>query len=118
MLEKFSQVWLAWWLGSYGAPELEDPDAQYHLGCIAPPWFHHNSRNPSVKRSGQSDYGEVNEAELCLIKNLQASAFQEEIEFLAKGGCNSKKKPKGRPSQNCLGFDHRRLPCYIEAFCG
>ncbi|GFV32307.1 uncharacterized protein TNCV_1675931 [Trichonephila clavipes] len=46
--------------------------------------FLHNSRNPSVKRSGQLDYSEVNEAELCLIKNLQASAFQEEIEFLAK----------------------------------
>ncbi|GFV86569.1 integrase catalytic domain-containing protein [Trichonephila clavipes] len=45
------------------------------------------SRNPSVKRSGQLDYSEVNEAELCLIKNLQASAFQEEINFLAKGGC-------------------------------
>ncbi|GFS53191.1 integrase catalytic domain-containing protein [Trichonephila clavipes] len=50
--------------------------------------FLQNSRNPSVKRSGQLDYSEVNEAELCLIKNLQASAFQEEIEFLAKGGCN------------------------------
>ncbi|GFW18349.1 integrase catalytic domain-containing protein [Trichonephila clavipes] len=46
--------------------------------------FLHNSRNPSVKRSGQLDYSEGNEAELCLIKNLQASAFQEEIEFLAK----------------------------------
>ncbi|GFX69882.1 uncharacterized protein TNCV_4392371 [Trichonephila clavipes] len=57
----------------------------------ANPSFLHNSRNPSVKRSGQLDYCEVNEAELCLIKNLQASAFQEEIEFLAKGGCNSKK---------------------------
>ncbi|GFX44846.1 integrase catalytic domain-containing protein [Trichonephila clavipes] len=53
--------------------------------------FLHNSRNPSVKRSGQLDYSEVNEAELCLIKNLQASVFQEEIEFLTKGGCNSKK---------------------------
>ncbi|GFX32272.1 integrase catalytic domain-containing protein [Trichonephila clavipes] len=53
--------------------------------------FLYNSRNPSVKRSGQLDYSEVNEAELCLIKNLQASAFQEEIEFLAKGGCNTKK---------------------------
>ncbi|GFU44951.1 uncharacterized protein TNCV_4234761 [Trichonephila clavipes] len=53
--------------------------------------FLHNSRNPSVKRSGQLDYSEVNEAELCLIKNLQASAFQEEIEFLAKSSCNSKK---------------------------
>ncbi|GFW72070.1 uncharacterized protein TNCV_4789581 [Trichonephila clavipes] len=53
--------------------------------------FLHNSRNPSVKRSGQLDYSEVNEAELCLIQNLQASAFQEEIEFLARGGCNSKK---------------------------
>ncbi|GFW35735.1 hypothetical protein TNCV_4435821 [Trichonephila clavipes] len=52
--------------------------------------FLHNSRNPSVKRSGQLDYSEVNEAELCLIKNLQASAFQE-IEFLAKSSCNSKK---------------------------
>ncbi|GFS73202.1 uncharacterized protein TNCV_4571271 [Trichonephila clavipes] len=52
--------------------------------------FLHNSRNPSVKRSGPLDYSEVNEAELCLIKNLQASAFQEEIKFLAKGGCNSK----------------------------
>ncbi|GFU42137.1 uncharacterized protein TNCV_4553511 [Trichonephila clavipes] len=46
--------------------------------------FLHNSRNPSVKRSGQLDYSEVNEAELCLIKNLQASDFQEDIEFLAK----------------------------------
>ncbi|GFV32429.1 integrase catalytic domain-containing protein [Trichonephila clavipes] len=54
--------------------------------------FLHNSRNPSVKRSGQLDYSEVNEAELCLIKNLQASAFQEEIEFLAKSSCNSKGK--------------------------
>ncbi|GFU74061.1 uncharacterized protein TNCV_1641851 [Trichonephila clavipes] len=53
--------------------------------------FLHNSRNPSVKRSCQLDYSEVNEAELCLIKNLQASAFQEEIEFLAKSSCNSKK---------------------------
>ncbi|GFT16781.1 integrase catalytic domain-containing protein [Trichonephila clavipes] len=53
--------------------------------------FLHNSRNPSVKRSGQLDYSEVNEAELCLIKNLQASAFQEEIEFLAKSSCSSKK---------------------------
>ncbi|GFW27423.1 uncharacterized protein TNCV_591151 [Trichonephila clavipes] len=53
--------------------------------------FLHNSRNPSVKRSGQLDYSEVNEAELYLIKILQASAFQEEIEYLAKGGCNSKK---------------------------
>ncbi|GFS95025.1 uncharacterized protein TNCV_4413521 [Trichonephila clavipes] len=53
--------------------------------------FLHNSRNPSVKRSGQLDYSEVNEAELCLIKNLQASAFQEEIEFLAQSSCNSKK---------------------------
>ncbi|GFX95937.1 reverse transcriptase domain-containing protein [Trichonephila clavipes] len=53
--------------------------------------FLHNSRNSSVKRSGQLDYSEVNEAELCLIKNLQASAFQEEIEFLAKSSCNSKK---------------------------
>ncbi|GFX93588.1 uncharacterized protein TNCV_1587651 [Trichonephila clavipes] len=53
--------------------------------------FLHNSRNPCVKRSVQLDYSEVNEAELCLIKNLQASVFQEEIEFLAKGGCNSKK---------------------------
>ncbi|GFU78842.1 integrase catalytic domain-containing protein [Trichonephila clavipes] len=25
---------------------------------------------------------------------------------------------KGRPSPRCLGFDHIRLPCYIEAFCG
>ncbi|GFT22599.1 integrase catalytic domain-containing protein [Trichonephila clavipes] len=50
--------------------------------------FLHNSRNPSVKRSGQLDYSEVNEAELCLIKNLQASAFQEEIGFLAKSSCN------------------------------
>ncbi|GFY15483.1 uncharacterized protein TNCV_1572941 [Trichonephila clavipes] len=57
-------------------------------------WFLHNSRNPSVKRSGQLDYSEVNEAELCLIKNLQASAFQEEIEFLAKSSCNSKKSPQ------------------------
>ncbi|GFU91091.1 uncharacterized protein TNCV_4924221 [Trichonephila clavipes] len=56
--------------------------------------FLHNSRNPSVKRSGQLDYSEVNEAELCLIKNLQASAFQEEIEFLAKSSCNSKKGPQ------------------------
>ncbi|GFV83474.1 uncharacterized protein TNCV_982371 [Trichonephila clavipes] len=50
--------------------------------------FLHNSRNPSLKRSGQLYYIEVNEAELCLIKNLQASAFQEEIEFLAKSSCN------------------------------
>ncbi|GFU44539.1 uncharacterized protein TNCV_1506531 [Trichonephila clavipes] len=57
-------------------------------------WFFHNSRNPSVKRSGQLDYSEVNEAELCLIKNLQASAFQEGIEFLAKSSCNSKKASK------------------------
>ncbi|GFW67305.1 integrase catalytic domain-containing protein [Trichonephila clavipes] len=56
--------------------------------------FLHNSRNPSVKRSGQLDYSEVNEAELCLIKNLQASAFQEEFEFLAKSSCNSKKASK------------------------
>ncbi|GFW55283.1 uncharacterized protein TNCV_116691 [Trichonephila clavipes] len=56
--------------------------------------FLHNSRNPSVKRSGQLDYSEVNEAELCLIKNLQASAFQEEIEFLAKSSCNSKEASK------------------------
>ncbi|GFU93068.1 uncharacterized protein TNCV_2900531 [Trichonephila clavipes] len=56
--------------------------------------FLHNSRNPSVKRSGLLDYSEVNEAELCLIKNLQASAFQEEIEFLAKSSCNSKKGPQ------------------------
>ncbi|GFX37459.1 integrase catalytic domain-containing protein [Trichonephila clavipes] len=56
--------------------------------------FLHNSRNPSLKRSGQLDYSEVNEAELCLIKNLQASAFQEEIEFLAKSSCNSKKASK------------------------
>ncbi|GFW43364.1 reverse transcriptase domain-containing protein [Trichonephila clavipes] len=54
--------------------------------------FLHNSRTPSFKRSGQLDYSEVNEAELCLIKNLQASAFQEEIEFLAKSGCNSKNR--------------------------
>ncbi|GFT58067.1 integrase catalytic domain-containing protein [Trichonephila clavipes] len=62
--------------------------------CAANPvlhWFLHNFRNPSVKRSGQLDYSEVNEAELCLIKNLQASAFQEEIEFLAKSSFNSKK---------------------------
>ncbi|GFV63770.1 retrovirus-related Pol polyprotein from transposon 17.6 [Trichonephila clavipes] len=45
----------------------------------------------NCKRPGQLDYSEVNEAELCLIKNLQASAFQEEIEFLAKSSCNSKK---------------------------
>ncbi|GFX74685.1 uncharacterized protein TNCV_3121151 [Trichonephila clavipes] len=56
--------------------------------------FLHNSRNPSVKRSGQLDYSEVNEAELCLIKNIQASAFQEEIEFLAKSSCKSKKASK------------------------
>ncbi|GFT49824.1 transposable element Tcb1 transposase [Trichonephila clavipes] len=37
--------------------------------------FLYNSRNPSVKRSGQLAYSEVNEAELGLIKNLQASAF-------------------------------------------
>ncbi|GFX91198.1 uncharacterized protein TNCV_1246131 [Trichonephila clavipes] len=54
----------------------------------------HNSRNPSVKRSGRLDYSEVNEAELFLIKNLQASAFQEEIEFLAKSSCSSKKGPQ------------------------
>ncbi|GFX46158.1 integrase catalytic domain-containing protein, partial [Trichonephila clavipes] len=53
--------------------------------------FLHNSTNPSVKRSGQLDYSEVNEAELCLIKNLQASAFQEEIEFLSKSSCSSRK---------------------------
>ncbi|GFS66528.1 retrovirus-related Pol polyprotein from transposon RE1 [Trichonephila clavipes] len=56
--------------------------------------FLQNSRNSSVKRSGQLDYSEVNEAELCLIKNIQASAFQEEIEFLAKSSCNSKKASK------------------------
>ncbi|GFY02115.1 integrase catalytic domain-containing protein [Trichonephila clavipes] len=56
--------------------------------------FLHNSRNPIVKRSGQLDYREVNEAELCLIKNLQASAFQKKIEFLAKNSCNSKRKGK------------------------
>ncbi|GFT61141.1 DUF5641 domain-containing protein [Trichonephila clavipes] len=56
--------------------------------------FLHNSRNPSVKRSGQLDNSEVNEAVLCLIKNLQACAFQEEIEFLAKGSYNSKKALK------------------------
>ncbi|GFV13753.1 integrase catalytic domain-containing protein [Trichonephila clavipes] len=56
--------------------------------------LNHNSRNPSVKRSGPLDYNEVNEAELCLIKNLQTSVFQEEIEYLAKGGCNSKKASK------------------------
>ncbi|GFW87487.1 integrase catalytic domain-containing protein [Trichonephila clavipes] len=49
--------------------------------------FLHNSRNTSVKRSGQLDYSEVNEAELCLIKNPKATAFQEEIEFLAKTSC-------------------------------
>ncbi|GFS56529.1 hypothetical protein TNCV_4303251 [Trichonephila clavipes] len=45
--------------------------------CATNPGLHrflHNSRNPSVKRSGQLDYSEVNEAELCLIKNLQASS--------------------------------------------
>ncbi|GFT61153.1 integrase catalytic domain-containing protein [Trichonephila clavipes] len=56
--------------------------------------FLHNTRNPSVKRSGQLDNSEVNEAVLCLIKNLQACAFQEEIEFLAKGSYNSKKALK------------------------
>ncbi|GFW66984.1 hypothetical protein TNCV_4688691 [Trichonephila clavipes] len=65
--------------------------------CAANPVLHrflHNSRNPSVKRSGQLDYSEVNEAKFCLIKNIQASAFQEKIEFLAKGGYNSKKASK------------------------
>ncbi|GFY36865.1 DUF5641 domain-containing protein [Trichonephila clavipes] len=52
--------------------------------------FLHNSRNPSVKRSGQLDNSEVNKAELCLIKNLQDPAFKKEIEYLAKGSCNSK----------------------------
>ncbi|GFV44310.1 uncharacterized protein TNCV_4129781 [Trichonephila clavipes] len=56
--------------------------------------FLHNSINTSVKRSGQLDYSEVNVAEFCHIKNLQASTFQEEIEFLTKGGCNSKKASK------------------------
>ncbi|GFR14677.1 integrase catalytic domain-containing protein [Trichonephila clavata] len=55
-------------------------------------WFIKNCRNPSVKKSGQLDYSEVNEAELWLIRNLQASAFKEENDALAKGGCISQKK--------------------------
>ncbi|GFU66730.1 integrase catalytic domain-containing protein [Trichonephila clavipes] len=48
--------------------------------------------NPiDFERITSDNYSEVNEAELCLIKNLQAFAFQEEIEFLAKSSCNSKK---------------------------
>ncbi|GFQ85426.1 hypothetical protein TNCT_17161 [Trichonephila clavata] len=54
--------------------------------------FIKNCRNPSVKRSGQLHYSEVNEAELWLIKNLQTTAFKEEIDALAKGGCISKKR--------------------------
>ncbi|GFQ80404.1 uncharacterized protein TNCT_568481 [Trichonephila clavata] len=53
--------------------------------------FIKNCRNASVKSSGQLDYSEVNEAELWFIKNLQASAFKEEIDALDKGGCTSKK---------------------------
>ncbi|GFR04187.1 DUF5641 domain-containing protein [Trichonephila clavata] len=53
--------------------------------------FIKNCRNPRVKRSGQLHYSEVNEAELWLIKNLQTTAFKEEIDALAKGGCISKK---------------------------
>ncbi|GFQ89682.1 integrase catalytic domain-containing protein [Trichonephila clavata] len=53
--------------------------------------FIKNCRNPSVKGSGQLHYSEVNEAELWLIKNLQTSAFKEEIDALAKGGCISQK---------------------------
>ncbi|GFR18834.1 DUF1758 domain-containing protein [Trichonephila clavata] len=44
--------------------------------------FIKNCRNPSVKRSGKLHYSEVNEAELWLIKNLQTSAFKEEIDAL------------------------------------
>ncbi|GFQ85270.1 uncharacterized protein TNCT_326001 [Trichonephila clavata] len=55
------------------------------------PVFGELRRNPSVKGSGQLHYSEVNEAELWLIKNLQTSAFKEEIDALAKGGCISKK---------------------------
>ncbi|GFY09018.1 transposable element Tcb1 transposase [Trichonephila clavipes] len=54
--------------------------------------FLHKFRNPSAKRSGQLDYSEVNETELCLIKYLQSSAFKQEIEALAKAGCNFKKR--------------------------
>ncbi|GFV23770.1 integrase catalytic domain-containing protein [Trichonephila clavipes] len=83
-----------WWHGSdFLREELEanpidferiTSDSDYLKELKPANVFLHNSRNPSVKRSGQLDYSEVNEAELCLIKNLQASAFQEEIEFLAK----------------------------------
>ncbi|GFR03863.1 hypothetical protein TNCT_576721 [Trichonephila clavata] len=52
--------------------------------------FIKNCRNPSVKRSGQLDYSEVNKGESCLIKNLQASDFKEEIDALVEGGCISK----------------------------
>ncbi|GFX69208.1 uncharacterized protein TNCV_3563841 [Trichonephila clavipes] len=89
-----------WWHGpDFLREELEanpidferiTSDSDY-LKELKPEMFLHNSRNPNVKRSGQLDYSKVNEAELCLIKNLQASAFQEEIEFLAKSSCNSKK---------------------------
>ncbi|GFR31908.1 uncharacterized protein TNCT_440791 [Trichonephila clavata] len=56
--------------------------------------FIKNCRNPSVKRSGQLHYSEVNEAELWFIRNLQASAFKEEINALAKGGCILKKRSR------------------------
>ncbi|GFR12345.1 hypothetical protein TNCT_357771 [Trichonephila clavata] len=49
--------------------------------------FIKNCRNPNIKGSGQLDYSEVNEVELWFIKILQASAFKEEIDALAKGGC-------------------------------
>ncbi|GFR10835.1 hypothetical protein TNCT_319751 [Trichonephila clavata] len=52
--------------------------------------FIKNCRNPRVKSSGQLDYSKVNEAELWFIKNLQASAFKEEIDALAKGGISKK----------------------------
>ncbi|GFR05646.1 hypothetical protein TNCT_497281 [Trichonephila clavata] len=42
-------------------------------------WFIKNLKNRRVKRSNQLDYSEVNEAELCIIKNLQTSAFKEEM---------------------------------------
>ncbi|GFU40131.1 DUF5641 domain-containing protein [Trichonephila clavipes] len=43
--------------------------------------FLHNSRNPSVKRSGQLDYSEVNEAELCLIKIFKPLPFKKKSSF-------------------------------------
>ncbi|GFQ96893.1 hypothetical protein TNCT_560351 [Trichonephila clavata] len=69
--------------------------------------FIKNCRNPSVKSSGQLDYSEVNEAELCLIKKLQASTFKEEIDALAKGGCISKKvKPNKFGSSSAENWFH------------